>query len=306
MIKGSTCLDALAAAEVAAFDKTGTVTEGAFAIKSSSSARALSLAAAAEKFSSHPVAAAFKDKESRIEISQAEELAGRGIKCVAEGEILLCGNAKLLKENGVEFKEIESVSTLVYVAHGGRYEGVIEIDDKIKAGAKEAVLSLKSQGVKYAVMLTGDSPERAAAVAAEAGLDGFSAGLLPDKKLEEAEKLKARGKLLYVGDGINDAPVMTCADCAVSMGKVGSDAAIEASDVVLVSDNLNALPKGRKIARSTRRIVLQNIAGSLLVKAAIMALDIAIPAFPLIVSVIADVGVMLIAVLNAMRTALIK
>ena len=157
-------------------------------------------------------------------------------------------------------------------------------------------------------MLTGDSAERAEGVAREAGLDGFKAGLLPDEKLAEAEKLKEKGKLLYVGDGINDAPVMTCADCAVSMGKVGSDAAIEASDVVLVSDNLSLLPKGRRIAKGTRRIVMQNIAGSLLVKAVIMILSVAIPNFtlPLIASVIADVGVMLLAVLNSMRTALIK
>jgi Cd2+/Zn2+-exporting ATPase len=139
-----------------------------------------------------------------------------------------------------------------------------------------------------------------------AGLDGCSAHLLPDEKLEEAIKLKERGKLIYVGDGINDAPVMTCADCAVSMGKVGSDAAIEASDIVLVSDNLALLPKGRRIAKGTRAIVMQNILGSLLIKVVIMALDIAIPGFPLIVSVVADVGTMLIAVLNAMRTGLLK
>ena len=196
----------------------------------------------------------------------------------------------------------------MYVAHGGQYIGVIEIDDCVKQGAGEAVAELKKQGVIYTAMLTGDSAERAEGVAREAGLDGFKAGLLPDEKLAEAEKLKEKGKLLYVGDGINDAPVMTCADCAVSMGKVGSDAAIEASDVVLVSDNLSLLPKGRRIAKGTRRIVMQNIAGSLLVKAVIMILSVAIPNFtlPLIASVIADVGVMLLAVLNSMRTALIK
>ncbi len=155
-------------------------------------------------------------------------------------------------------------------------------------------------------MLTGDSPERAETVAKSVGLDEYRASLLPDEKLTEAEKLKARGKLLYVGDGINDAPVMTSADCAVSMGKVGSDSAIEASDIVLVSDRLSLLPKGRKIAKGTRNIVKQNIVLSLLIKFAIMVCDIAIPAFPLIISVIADVGVMLLAVVNAMRTSLIK
>ncbi len=155
-------------------------------------------------------------------------------------------------------------------------------------------------------MLTGDLPERAEIIAGEAGLDGFKAGLLPGEKLTEAVELKKNGKLIYVGDGVNDAPVMTAADCAVSMGKVGSGAAIEASDVVLVSDNIALLPKGRKIAKGTRRIVVENITGSLLVKLAIMALSIGIAGFPLIISVVADVGVMLLAVINAMRTALIK
>ena len=155
-------------------------------------------------------------------------------------------------------------------------------------------------------MLTGDLPARAAIVAEEAGLDGYKAALMPNEKLARAEELKQKGKLIYVGDGINDAPVMTCADCAVSMGNVGSDAAIEASDIVLVSDNLSLLPKGRKIAKGTRRIVYENIIGSLIVKLAIMALSIAIPTFPLIISVVADVGVMLLAVLNAMRVSLIK
>ena len=180
------------------------------------------------------------------------------------------------------------------------------MDDRLKDGAREAVAELKKQGFLYTAMLTGDSSARAEEIANSAGIDLCKAGLLPDEKLQEAQALKAKGKLIYAGDGINDAPVMTAADCAVSMGKVGSDAAIEASDVVLVTDSLALLPKGRKIARATRRIVLQNIIGSLAVKAVIMALDLAIPGFPLIVSVIADVGVMLVAVLNSLRTALVK
>ena len=189
---------------------------------------------------------------------------------------------------------------------GGEYIGVVEIDDKIKDGAKEALEELKKSGITKTVMLTGDGEERARAIAEKAGLDGYKAGLLPDEKLAEATSLKSGGKLVYVGDGINDAPVMTVADCAVSMGKVGSDAAIEASDIVLVSDNLRLLPKGRKIAKGTRRLVIENIIGSLAVKIAIMALSIFIADFPLIISVVADVGVMLVAVLNAMRTNLIK
>lgn len=306
LVKGSTCLDALALSTVAAFDKTGTVTEGSFAVVNATCNRALELAASAEKFSSHPIAEAFRDIGSNIAVSDAEEISGKGIKCTAEGKVLLCGNAKLLKEHGVKFEETESISTLVYVAHGGEYVGTIEIDDRIKPEVKDALQDLKKSGISRTVMLTGDSAERAETVAKAVGLDEYRASLLPDEKLTEAEKLKERGKLLYVGDGINDAPVMTSADCAVSMGKVGSDSAIEASDIVLVSDRLSLLPKGRKIAKGTRNIVKQNIVLSLLIKFAIMVCDIAIPAFPLIISVIADVGVMLLAVVNAMRTSLIK
>ena len=302
LVKGSTCLDELALATIAAFDKTGTITEGAFYIKSYPDEKTLKYAAAAEKFSSHPIAAAFKDVNPEVKVTDAEELTGRGIKCVADGKTLLCGNAKLLDENGIKYDKKESPSTLIYVAHGGKFLGVIEIDDKVKDGVKEAVRLLKSGGITRTVMLTGDLKERAEIIAKEAGLDEYKAELLPDQKTEEAEKLKAEGKLLYVGDGINDAPVMTASDCAVSMGTVGSDAAIEASDIVLVSDDISYLPKGRKIAKGTRRIVKQNIIASIIVKVAIMALDIAIPAFPLIISVVADVGVMLAAVVNSMRT----
>ena len=306
LVKGSTCLDELALSTVAAFDKTGTLTEGSFTITGYTGENALALAAAAEKFSSHPIAAAFADIQTEYSAQNVEEIAGKGVKCTVNGKLLLCGNAKLLQENDVVFTPVQSVSTLVYVAFNGVFEGTVQIDDKLKDGVKEAIQNLKRGGVTRTVMLTGDLPERAEIIAGEAGLDGFKAGLLPGEKLTEAVELKNNGKLIYVGDGVNDAPVMTAADCAVSMGKVGSGAAIEASDVVLVSDNIALLPKGRKIAKGTRRIVVENITGSLLVKLAIMALSIGIAGFPLIISVVADVGVMLLAVINAMRTALIK
>lgn len=306
LVKGSTCLDELALSTVAAFDKTGTLTEGSFTITGYTGENALALAAAAEKFSSHPIAAAFADIQTEYSAQNAEEIAGKGVKCTVNGKLLLCGNAKLLQENDVVFTPVQSASTLVYVAFNGVFEGTVQIDDKLKDGVKEAIQNLKRGGVTRTVMLTGDLPERAEIIAGEAGLDGFKAGLLPGEKLTEAVELKKNGKLIYVGDGVNDAPVMTAADCAVSMGKVGSGAAIEASDVVLVSDNIALLPKGRKIAKGTRRIVVENITGSLLVKLAIMALSIGIAGFPLIISVVADVGVMLLAVINAMRTALIK
>ncbi|HIU00939.1 MAG TPA: cadmium-translocating P-type ATPase [Candidatus Coproplasma excrementavium] len=305
LAKGSTCLDELALATVAAFDKTGTITEGSFKIIKSSSEEAVQIAAAAEKYSSHPIAVAFSSVTSKYSAENAEEVAGRGVKCTIGGKTALCGNAVMMKENGVEIEQTDSIYTVIYVALDGRFVGSIEIGDGIKPDAKAAIAVLKAQGVTYCTMLTGDNPARAAAVAKEVGLDGYEAGLLPDGKLEKAEQLKQRGKLIYVGDGINDAPVMAAADCAVSMGKVGSDAAIEASDVVLVTDNLELLPKGKKIARATRSIVFQNIIGSLLVKLAVMVLGIAIPSFPLILAVVADVGVMLVAVLNAMRTKLV-
>ncbi len=306
LVKGSTCLDELALSTVAAFDKTGTLTEGSFTITGYTGENALALAAAAEKFSSHPIAAAFADIQTEYSAQNVEEIAGKGVRCTVNGKLLLCGNAKLLQENDVVFTPVQSVSTLVYVAFNGVFEGTVQIDDKLKDGVKEAIQNLKRGGVTRTVMLTGDLPERAEIIAGEAGLDGFKDGLLPGEKLTEAVELKKNGKLIYVGDGVNDAPVMTAADCAVSMGKVGSGAAIEASDVVLVSDNIALLPKGRKIAKGTRRIVVENITGSLLVKLAIMALSIGIAGFPLIISVVADVGVMLLAVINAMRTALIK
>lgn len=306
LVKGSTCLDALALSTVAAFDKTGTLTEGAFEVVNFTDDRTVELAAAAEKFSSHPVAVAFKNISTPLEVQSAEEVAGKGVKCLLNGEVLLVGNGKLLEENGVDFPEKTSLSTVIYVAIAGKFVGFVEIDDKIKDGAFEALAELKKSGVAHTEMLTGDRTERAKLIADKLNLDGFKAELLPDEKLQRAIELKETGKLIYVGDGINDAPVMTAADCAVSMGKVGSDAAIEASDIVLVSDNLRLLPKGRRIAKGTRRLVIENIAGSLIVKVAIMALSVALPVFPLLAAIAADVGVMLVAVLNALRTNLIK
>ncbi|MCD7728839.1 MAG: cadmium-translocating P-type ATPase, partial [Clostridia bacterium] len=306
LAKGSTSLDELAKAQVAAFDKTGTLTEGAFSIASYSDEKALRLASAAEKYSSHPIAAAFKDITTEFSAENAEEIAGRGVQCTVNGSLLLCGNAKMMEENGISVPQKQSAYTVVYLALGGEYRGCVEIGDSVKQGAADAIKELRAQGVDYCAMLTGDSPERARLVAEGVGLDGYFASLLPDGKLEKAEELKQKGKLIYVGDGINDAPVMAAADCAVSMGKVGSDAAIEASDIVLVTDNLSLLPKAKKIAKGTRRIVFQNIIGSLLIKLAIMVLSLTLNSFPLIVAVVADVGVMLIAVLNAMRTRLIK
>ena len=187
LAKGSTAIDELALCTVAAFDKTGTITEGSFAVNSYTSERALMLAAAAEKYSSHPIAAAFANISSPYSVSDAEEIAGRGIKCLSGGKTVLCGNAALMEENGVAYEKKESIYTLIYVAFDGKYVGCVEIGDAVKSGAKQAIADLKAQGVAYCTMLTGDNPARAAAVAAEVGLDGYEAGLLPGDKLAAAE-----------------------------------------------------------------------------------------------------------------------
>ncbi len=306
LVKGSAHLDAIASVTLAAFDKTGTLTQGAFTVTQASSEYALALAAAAERYSSHPIAAAFADIEGVEGVDGATELAGRGMKCDYQGQTLLCGNAKLLAEQGVSFPEQRGNATYVYVALNGAYMGVIAIDDAPKQGAKRALANLKAAGVTQCVMLTGDTDERAQAVAEELALDGVYAKLLPDEKLAVAQKLQRQERLLYVGDGINDAPVMVAAHCAVSMGKVGSDAAVEASDIVLLTDDLSLLAKAKNIAKVTKRIVWQNIIGSLLIKLAVMVLSVCLPAFPLIIGILADVGVMVLAVLNALRIKWIK
>ena len=302
LVKGSTGLDALAKAQIAAFDKTGTLTYGNFAIGQvhGDKERALAVAAAAEKNSSHPVAEAFAHIPTPYTGVNAKELAGRGVVCEIEGKTALAGNKKLLEEYGVSAPDFGG-GTLVYVALGGEYLGCAVIEDKVKENAGEAVAALRAQGMRACYMLTGDNKERAEAVAAEVGLDGVYAGLLPDEKLNVARRLKEQGSLLYAGDGINDAPVLVEADAGVSMGGVGSDAAIEASEVVLMRDDLSLLPLGRRIAKRTRGIVLQNIVFSILIKVAVMVLGL-FDLIPLGIAVLADVGVMMLAVLNSFRT----
>ena len=306
LVKGATYLDVIAKTKIAAFDKTGTLTEGNFTVceaypmENVEKTELLALAAAVEKQSSHPIAKAFKRIKSGYMAENATEIAGRGVKAEIDGACVLVGNGELLKENGVSYTPFQSAYTTVYVAKNSEYLGVIEIGDKLRAEAKTVLGELKKLGVSRTVMLTGDGAERAQKIAKAVGMYETKAELLPDQKLKAALKLKEEGTLLYVGDGINDAPVMTVADCAVSMGKLGSAAAVEASDVVLISDNLKALPKCVKIARKTRRIVLQNIVFSIVMKVAFMALG-AVGILPLALAVFADVGVMLLAVANSFR-----
>lgn len=308
LVKGATYLDVVAKTRIAAFDKTGTLTEGNFTVcgvrlakhRPHSENELLSLVAAVESGSSHPIARAFVSVPFVHSAENVSEHAGQGMSATVCGKNVLVGNETLLRSHGISVEKVESVYTLVHVAEDGKYLGAVEIGDKLRENAKTAVAALKQQGVLRSVMLTGDSAQRAQSIAEEVGIDETYVQLLPDEKHLKAKELKKAGVLLYVGDGINDAPVMTAADCAVSMGTLGSAAAIEASDMVLISDDLTALPKALRVAKKTRRIVLQNIIFSIAMKVAFMALG-AGGILPLWLAVFADVGVMLLAVCNSFR-----
>jgi Cd2+/Zn2+-exporting ATPase len=259
----------------------------------------LGLIAGVENGSNHPLAKAF-EKIEQIAVENIEERAGLGLTAKTDGQILLVGSAKYLKENGIVFDELASVNTVVYGALDGKYLGFVEVGDKLREEAKETIEMLKNDGVKRFVLLTGDKEERARKTANEVGVYEINAELLPQEKLEKAEELKRQGALVYVGDGVNDAPVMKVADCAISMGKLGSAAAVEASDMVLVADSLKGLVDGKRIAKKTRKVVLENIVFSVVMKIAFMVLGVA-GVLPLSLAVFGDVGVMLCAVLNSFR-----
>ena len=300
LAKGAVYLDSLAGVTVAAFDKTGTLTEGKFSIaKVNGGDRVLALAAAAEKSSSHPLAQAFADLP--VAAAEAcEELAGMGLSATVEGKNVLAGSMRLMRERGIAAEEVTSSRLVVYVAEEGRYLGSVEIEDRVREEAPRALAELKKAGISHVAVLTGDTRARAEGSLSGIPADEICAELLPDQKPLKAEELKRRGKLLYVGDGINDTPVMATSDVSFAMGGLGSDAAIEASDFVLASDNLSSLPKAVKGARKTRKIVAENIAFSIAVKAALMVLSL-FGWIPLWAAVLGDTGVMLLAVLNSMR-----
>ena len=309
LVKGATYLDELARAKTVAFDKTGTLTQGDFSVCGVETANGateqelLSLILAVEKSSAHPIAKAFSAYQTNLIANHVEEISGRGLTAEINGEKIFVGSWELLNENGVSAPEKESVYTLVYAAKNGEFIGVVEVGDKLRDETKEMLEGLKTLGIERTVMLTGDRLERAQKIANEVGMYEVNAELLPDEKLKKAEELKAFGGLVYVGDGVNDAPVMKVADCAVSMGKLGSAAAVEASDLVLVSDNLTGLVSSLKIAKKTRKIVVQNIVFSVAMKLLFMVLGTA-GVLQLWLAVFADVGVMLIAVLNSLRMRL--
>ena len=314
LVKGGNYLEALAKADTVVFDKTGTLTQGRFAVTEvspvgMSGQELLELAAQAEQFSTHPIArsilTAWGGTPDRDRVAQVEELAGRGLRVQVDGKTVLAGNERLMTENGIVLPEQPAApGTVIYLALEGQYAGRLVIADQLKPGAKEAIQALKAAGVGRTVMLTGDSEAAGQAAAQELGLDQVYAQLLPGDKVDRVEALlkeKAPGRtLVYVGDGINDAPVLSRADVGVAMGAMGSDAAIEAADVVLMDDDLKKLSRAVAIARKTMTIVKENTIFAIGVKLAVLALS-AAGLVGLWWAVFADVGVSVIAVLNASR-----
>lgn len=306
LVKGTTYLDILSKVDIVAFDKTGTLTKGDFSIINvNGDEKTLKIAAAAEKGSNHPIAHCFDSIETEYIADDIIEVAGQGIVFKIDDEICLVGNASLLKEKNIKFNEIDSVSTIIYVCVNNELNGYIEIDDVLKEESQRALNKLKQLGIKKLVLLTGDNQKRALEVAKNLKIDEVYGNLLPSDKLNIAENLKKEGLVLYVGDGINDAPVMSCVDCSLSMGKMGSDVAIESSDIVLVNDSLENIYFAITKAKHTRKIVFQNIVFSIICKVIFMLLGI-LNLIPLSLAVFADVGVMLIAIMNSFRTRIVK
>lgn len=313
LIKGSNYMETLSQAKYVVFDKTGTLTRGVFEVSGIhhnpiEDAKLLEYAALAECASSHPISLslqrAYGKEIDRNRVSDIEEISGHGIIAKVDGRSVAAGNGKLMKKLDISYKDCHSAGTIIHMAIDGKYCGHIVISDMIKDGSKQAVKALKRAGIEKTVMLTGDSRKAAAQVAETLGIDEFYAELLPSDKVQKVEELLAKKqsneKLAFVGDGINDAPVLTRADIGIAMGAMGSDAAIEAADVVLMDDDPQKISKAIKISRKCLRIVYQNIIFALVIKFACLGLGAAGIA-NMWFAIFADVGVMVLAVLNAIR-----
>ena len=313
LIKGSNYLEALSKTKTVVFDKTGTLTQGVFEVTAvhhspMEERRLLAYAALAECASSHPISKSLQKacggELDRSRVTDIEERSGRGVVATVDGHSVAAGNGRLMDELGVKWQECRSVGTIVHMAVDGAYAGHIVISDVVKPGAREAIAALRRAGVRRTVMLTGDIQKVAAKVAEELGVDDFRAELLPGDKVSEVERLlgeKGKGeRLAFVGDGINDAPVLSRADIGIAMGAMGSDAAIEAADVVLMDDDPMKIARGIRISRKCLRIVYENIVFALGVKALCLVLG-ALGLANMWAAIFADVGVMVLAVLNAIR-----
>ena len=324
LIKGSNYLEALAETEIVVMDKTGTLTKGTFKVKEVQPAmeesreviskeELLEITAYAESYSNHPISLSIQKEygkeldKSRLESTQ--ELAGHGVHAVIDGADIYAGNEKLMQQQKISFTHAAQIGTIVHVARDNQYLGYILIADEVKDDAAACISGLKAEGVKRIVMLTGDRRETAEYVASQIGLTEVHSGLLPGDKVDEVEKLiqskSPKGKLVFVGDGINDAPVLARADIGIAMGGLGSDAAIEAADVVIMTDEPSRIATAMKISRKTLGIVKQNIVFALGVKILVLILA-AIGMANMWLAVFADVGVAVLAILNAMRALRVK
>lgn len=319
LVKGSNYLEALSDTQYVVFDKTGTLTKGVFEVTGIYPANnfdndtLIRLAAFAESASSHPISVSLKKnygKEINIdEVSDIQEIAGHGVSALVDGKRVFAGNIKLMKKENIAVECEHDEGTVVYVSCDGEYAGCIVISDVVKENSKKAISSLKKSGIDKTVMLTGDSKQAGERVAKSLGLDEYHAELLPADKVEWVEKLlsqkSAKKKLAFVGDGINDAPVLSRADIGIAMGALGSDAAIEAADIVLMDDDPSKIALARKISVHTLKIVKENIVFALAIKAICLVLG-ALGIANMWVAIFADVGVMILAVLNAIRALKIK
>lgn len=313
LVKGGNYLEALKESEIIVFDKTGTLTKGVFKVtsinaKNISKDELLEITALGEANSNHPIAVsiaeAYGRKINKNEIESYKEVAGHGVEAIIRGKNVLLGNSKLMIKNNIFYDKVNTIGTIVHIAINSEYKGNIIISDEIKENVKEAIVELKNAGIKKTVMLTGDSKEVAEKVTNDIGIDEVYSELLPSDKVNKLEEVLSKkvgnGKVLFVGDGINDAPVLARADIGIAMGGVGSDAAIEAADVVLMKDKIESISDAIRISRKTNKILWQNIIFSLFIKVAVMILVVA-GLTNMWAAVFADVGVTLLAVLNSMR-----
>lgn len=318
LVKGSNYLETLSQTKYVVFDKTGTLTQGVFEVSGvhhnkMEEAKLLEYAALAECASSHPISKslqrAYGKEIDRDRVSDIEEISGHGIVATVDGKRVAAGNSKLMKKLGVAYQDCHSIGTIVHIAIDGEYAGHIVISDIVKKHSKEAIVALKKAGVEKTIMLTGDTKRVADSVAASLGIDEVHSELLPSDKVAKVEELLGRksekAKLAFVGDGINDAPVLTRADIGIAMGALGSDAAIEAADIVLMDDEPMQIAKAIKISRKCIGIVYQNIVFALFVKFACLIL-VALGVANMWWAIFADVGVMVLAVLNAIRALRVK